>query len=456
MFVIEPKTLLGKHFSCECGREHEVPTREIVIAKDAIEQLADVCRRNRLTGACNLVADETTYEVCGRMVEAHLRKNGYCIHTIVLPLPVEADDETCMHLLSLADRSADFWVAVGSGTINDLTKFVSTQVSQAYVVVATAPSMNGYTSAISALTIRGFKKTQPSKPPIAVLADLDVLCDAPYELIAAGLGDVMSKPVSNADWQIAHIVHNEYICQVPLELLREIEPLYFANSSLLAQRNEQAIMSLMEALCYSGIAMTIGSSSSPASGGEHLIAHTLEMRAKMLGKKRNLHGALVGVGTIVCTALYERILELDVANLDLEQLTQRYLPIDAWMPELRSFYGQVGDDVIEEFAAKHPKSQAEYRDELERLLRNWDAIRAAILSVHRPASEIRDVLRSAGAPTTPDELDISESEFCNAFLYARAMRRRYTVLDLADELGVLPQKVNELLERTRVARPSCL
>ena len=310
--------------------------------------------------------------------------------------------------------------------------------------------MNGYTSAIAALTVCGLKKTLPANPPIAVIADLNVLCNAPYELIAAGLGDVMSKPVSNADWQLAHIIRGEHLCTVSLKLLHELEPLYFNNATALAQRAPEAIASLMEALCYSGISMTIAGSSSPASGGEHLIGHTLDMRAPIVGRALNLHGAQVGVATIFCATLYERLLQLDVAQVDVERLVQRYVPLDEWMPKLRTFFGHTARVVFDELAVKYPKSPSEYRDELMRIVSKWDEIRHAIASVYRTPYEIREALKRACAPTTAAELGISNEEFRETVLYAHTMRRRYTVLDVAYELGILPDELDDLLMRSGV------
>ena len=64
-------------------------------------------------------------------------------------------------------RSADALVAVGSGTINDLCKYAAAKDGKPYVVFATAPSMNGYTSMNAAITVDGHKKTLPAATPRA-------------------------------------------------------------------------------------------------------------------------------------------------------------------------------------------------------------------------------------------------------------------------------------------------
>lgn len=441
--------LLCASFECACGRRHFIPTREIVIESGAIELLGELCRRNGMMGECNLLADSITYEVCGREAAKQLRSFGIRTHEIVLDSP-KADDKTCEKAISLASPHGDFWLAVGSGTINDIAKFVSTNAGQPYAVVATAPSMNGYTSSIAAITVGGLKTTLPANPPVFVLADLRVLCDAPYELIAAGLGDAISKPVSNADWMLAHIFFGEHICEFCLQLLSRAEPLYMSNASELKRREPHAVKALMTALCLSGIAMTIAGSSSPVSGGEHLISHALDMHADVIGRKTNLHGAQVGVATIFSATLYERLFELEARQLDLKGLAQRYVSINEWLPRLRNFFGETCDRIIEQLALKHPKSQGEFLDRLSRAIAMWDDVRARLGKMVRSPGDLRRTLIDAGAPTTIGELNLLCDKFREAVELAHTIRSRYTVLDLANEFGILPEELDELMRRSQI------
>ncbi|MCS7253255.1 MAG: sn-glycerol-1-phosphate dehydrogenase [Armatimonadota bacterium] len=441
--------LLGARFKCACGREHFIPTKQVVVENEAIGLLSELCERNGMTGKCNLLADSTTYEVCGREAASELRSSGIHPHEIVLDNP-RADEKTCEAVISLANPHGEFWLAVGSGTINDIAKFVSTKASQPYAVVATAPSMNGYTSSIAALTVGGLKMTLPANPPVFVLADLKVLCEAPYELIAAGLGDAISKPVSNADWMLAHIFFGEHICEFCLQLLSHAEPLYVQNASALKSREPTAIRALMEALCLAGIAMTIAGSSSPVSGGEHLISHALDMHASVIGRKVNLHGAQVGVATLFSVALYERLFELDVRKLNPYGLAQRYTALDEWITRLRRFFGEVYNRVFEQFAMKYPASQDEFLRRVECAISVWEDAKSMLCKVLRSHDELRKALLEAGAPTKVDELGINRGEFREAVMLARTIRSRYTVLDLASELGILPDELDELMERSQI------
>ncbi|MFA4030165.1 MAG: hypothetical protein GDYSWBUE_001714 [Candidatus Fervidibacterota bacterium] len=441
--------LLGTSFECACGRRHYIPTKEVVIESEAIALLGELCERNGMVGLCNLLADEITYEVCGREAARRLRSCGIRVHEVVLDSP-KADDKTCDRANSLASPHGDFWLAIGSGTINDIAKYVSTNAGQPYAIVATAPSMNGYTSSIAAITVGGLKMTLPANPPVFVLADLHVLCHAPYELIAAGLGDALSKPVSNADWMLAHILFGDYLCEFCLQLLSRTELLYMSSASRLKSREPHAVKALMEALCLSGVAMTIAGSSSPVSGGEHLISHALDMHANVTGRRVNLHGAQVGVATIFSATLYGRLLEIEALQLDCERLAQRYVSINEWLPRVRDFFGEACERIIEQLSLKHPKSQDELKRKLERVIAMWDDTKARLSGVVRSHDSLRQMLLDAGAPTTIHELNLHRGEFREAVMLAHTIRSRYTVLDLANELGILPDELDELMERSQI------
>ena len=448
---MEQFDLLGKSFECTCGKTHFVPTREVLIAEGAIDAVYELCQRNGMREACNLLADSITYDVCGKDVAHLLRSHGVLLHEIILDADTEADEKVCDEVLSLASPHGNFWIAVGSGTINDITKLVSTKMNQPYGVVATAPSMNGYTSSIVAITINGLKATLPGNPPLFVLADLNVLYNAPYELIAAGLGDALSKPVSNADWMLSHVLFGEHFCNFCIDLLSQSEQLCASAASSLKLREPNAIRMLMEALCLSGIVMTIAGSSTPVSGGEHLISHALDMHSHTTGRKKQLHGAQVGVATLFSASLYERLLEVNASELDVALLANRYKSIEEWMQSLQGFFGNASEAVAEQFAKKYPKSKDELEMRLRKIIEVWDELFSKLRPLLRSQNELRRLLHSAGAPTTVWELKIDVEEFKEAIRLAHTIRSRYTVLDLANELCILPDELENLIQRSQIA-----
>ncbi len=206
-------------------------------------------------------------------------------------------------------------VAVGSGVINDLSKWASFELKIPYVVVATAASMNGYSSANVAPTIAGVKMLIEARPPLAVVAEPAVIEQAPHEMITAGFGDTIAKHQSNGDWVFNNLLLDEYHCGFCAGIVGDIEPLYLDCPEHIHQRRPEAIQGLFEALFWTGMAMTLVGTSVPASGGEHLLSHTLDMMAEVRGESHDLHGRQVGVGTLFSAALFERVLAVETPTV---------------------------------------------------------------------------------------------------------------------------------------------
>ena len=116
---------------------------------------------------------------------------------------------------------------------------------------------------------------------------------------------------------------------------------------------------------------------------------------------------------------------------------------------MRRIHGPLADEVIAEARKKYlplAQKEQEWRFIREHWYQLWEALDAILL----PARAIRDVLRAAGAPTTIRELGISAEELRTAFLHARDIRGRYTVLDFAQDLGVLAEYCDEVLAQSGV------
>lgn len=448
-----PDQLLGASFECECGRTHTVPVRKIVLERGAHLRLPDVLEELSLPRELCLVADNNTYDVLGSRVARLLSSKGYQVREVVIPSPpggtVKADQPTADKLQSEVPE-VPLFVAVGSGTINDLTKLSAFQRNVPYVVVCTAPSMNGYTSSIVALTADGLKTTSESRPPVAVVADLDVLVESPMELVTAGLGDIVSKPVSTADWKLAEIISGEYFCSRPIELVAQFEPQFMGNPRGIRLRQPEAIRALTEALLYSGISMVIAGSSSPASGGEHLISHTLDMQADLRGRKHDLHGRQVGVATLFSAALYERVVQSSPPSIDAEALLSRAAGLGDSDASLENYWGPLAQVVRSELSFKTLGREG-LRKRHVTIHDKWQQIRDGIEGFLRPWTQIRDVLRQAGAATGIRDIGVSVEQFREAVLHAREMRRRYTILDLSHEFGLLEKHLDGILEETGLA-----
>jgi glycerol-1-phosphate dehydrogenase [NAD(P)+] len=430
----------GREFICpDCGKLHRIPTKSFIMGEGVIEgglpaEVEALVPKGRVT----VVADKNTYEAAGRRVEMALR-SGWDLDMVVLPEGPNGQvlpDEAALEMVEAVAGRGDIVIAVGSGTINDLTRFAADELGKPYIVVATAPSMNGYSSPISALLIKGIKRTLPAEPPIAIIADIDVLASSPRDMIRSGLADLSSKPVCNADWRISSLLFQEYWCPLPERMISKADEVVSRLAKEIGEGDKMGVGALTCALVLSGMSMTVAGSSSPASGGEHLVSHFIDTMAHLEGRPLGLHGLQVGVATISMARLYERIIELKAGDIDIGKVEMGYMPLDILEERIGEIYGPLKEEVMAEAVLKYLPWDKK-RGQLERLLDMWEEVVEGASKIVRPAEEIEEILKEAGAPTSYRELGLSEDDFAKALRWARYMRRRYTVLDLAYDIGIL-------------------
>jgi glycerol-1-phosphate dehydrogenase [NAD(P)+] len=337
----------------------------------------------------------------------------------------------------------DIALAVGCGVINDLTKWLAFENDLPYAVVATAATMNGFTAANVAPAIKGVKTLIPARPPLAVFAIPSVIVNAPFELTTAGLGDSIAKPLSTADWLLNHIFCGEYFCRYCSEIINALETYYFDRPEDIKNRQPAAIEALFNALLYSGIAMTIVGTSAPASGGEHLLSHTLDMMSGIDGVAHDLHGRQVGLGTIFSAAIYEQIFQIET-------------PICHPFPSDidSTFWGSLAENVRQQYEQKKPmlKTMCEKLTDLPRRVsgtvggKTWRVFLAAVKDQVRSPHQIKSCLKTAGAAHTFTDIGCSHERLLSAVLHMHEIRRRPTIIDLAWVLGILPGAADEIID----------
>jgi len=328
---------------------------------------------------------------------------------------------------------ADFFLAVGSGVINDLSKWVAFDRHIPYAVVATAASMNGYTAANVATCIKGVKGLFFARSPFAVFAEPQVIIEAPFELTAAGFGDQMAKPISTADWIMNNFLFDEYFCPTCSELITNLETKYMAHPEMIKARDPESVQSLFQSLLYSGITMSLVGSSAPASGGEHMLSHTLDMISLIYQKPHDLHGKQVGLGCIFTAALYEKILEIKTP-------TWTSLPAEID----RDFWGPLADAVAHEYTQKQQPLQM-MQDKLSDL-HTWQLFLDQLKPRLRSPQQIKDALQAAGAVHCIAELKCSAEQVLAALQHQHEIRKRVTVIDLAWSLGLLPECIDDITQ----------
>ena len=425
--------MLDASFRCACGLVHSVPTKYYFYSSDALLSIPKVLSKEKYGNTINLIADENTHKAAGKSVEKILRADGRNVQLTILNENPICDDVTFSGI-SKKIKKADVFLAVGSGVVNDLTKWLAFENNCSYAVVPTAASMNGYTAANVAPTIKGVKSLIRARAPFAVFVKPDILIDAPFELIAAGLGDLIAKPMSTTDWILNNKIYGEHFCEKCASLINKIEPLYFKNPENVKKLKPEAVKAIMNALMLTGFAMTMIGVSAPASGGEHLFSHTLDMMSSVDGLSHDLHGRQVGIGTIISAALYEKILKIDAPEI--HELPEK---ID------KKFWGDIAPAISEQYRAKQDKLKI-MRDKLSDD-KFWRALKSSLKKAARPAKEIAACLEKAGAARFFGNINCSRERAMNALLHSHEIRQRPTVIDLAWTLGVLPAAADEIFNK---------
>jgi glycerol-1-phosphate dehydrogenase [NAD(P)+] len=336
-------------------------------------------------------------------------------------------------------------VAVGSGTINDLTKLASHHTGRPYMCVATAASMDGYTAYGASITYQGSKQTFLCPAPAAVLADLEVICAAPGEMNAWGYADLLAKVPAGADWILADVVGSEPIHQRAWTIVQGRLRELIADPAGVRTRTPSAIGRLIEGLMLSGFAMQSAKSSRVASGAEHQFSHLWDMQHHTHNGRVPSHGFKVGIGTLAVTALYEAVLARGLEKLDVDQCCAIWPDEQSWVTRADDI---LGDGMLaglaeQELRAKH-NSPAQLREQLQFLKSIWPKLRERLQAQLLPLATLRQMLRDAGAPTEPEEIGITRTRLRQSYWQAFCIRRRFTVLDLAVRAGLLDTCLDEI------------
>ena len=291
----------------------------------------------------------------------------------------------------MAANAAEYVLAVGSGTLNDMAKSVATRAGIPSGVLPTAASMDGYCSAGAALMRGGFKVTDTVNPPAHVLVDADVIRTAPRIMTAAGFGDIVGKYTCLADWQLSHIVNGEPIHAEAYAMMEQAREACMGAYEGLVRNESEAVEKLTAALLKAGLSMAMCGNSRPASGSEHHQSHYLEMDFARRGEEIPAHGIKVGIGTLVSLYLYEYI-------------RQNRVPC-----------------------------------------RNAEAVYALCDTLPR-WQDVRDLLEGLGCPVRFSDIGVTREQMRQMLLHAHTVRDRYTVLTFCHDLGLLEAVTPELIE----------
>jgi glycerol-1-phosphate dehydrogenase [NAD(P)+] len=422
-------------------------TRVLEIGGNILGETPRVFREQFGERGAVIVGDTNTFAVAGKTVAEVFRAAR---HPICEPFIFRAPDLYAEHRFveelenSLKQHDA-IPVAVGSGTINDLTKLAAHRTGRPYVCVATAASMDGYTAFGASITHQGSKQTFFCPAPTAVIADLKIICTAPGEMNSWGYADLLAKVTAGADWIVADALGAEAIDAQAWAIVQGRLREMVADAAGIRARNPGAIGKLVEGLMLGGFAMQSAKSSRPASGAEHQFSHLWDMQHHTHSGVVPSHGFKVGIGTMAVTALYEQLLRLPLENLDAEKCCAAWPDEQSWLAAARKRFGtdKVADVAATEIRAK-AGDQAVLRSQLQQLRSVWPQLRQRLRQQLIPFATLKEMLQVAGAPTEPEQIGISRERLRDSFWQAFFIRRRFTVLDLAVRAGLLDNCLAEM------------
>ena len=378
--------MAGADFDCSCGRHHTLDIRHIIMGQGVLKELPKVLEP--FSGKkVYMLSDNHTFEAAGDRVLSILEAEDYLVKNVMLDsgddILIPNEQAVGTMFLNLEPDTAVI-VAVGSGTINDMAKYMSARTKSPYVIVCTAPSMDGYVADGAPLILEGRKISFVATLPYGVIGDTDIMKQAPMHMIHAGFGDVLGKLTALADWYLAKENVDEYCCETCVTLVQRALDKVTGSAEALAKRDDDAVLYLIEALTLTGVAMGLIGVSRPASGAEHMLSHYWEMDFIAKGKFPELHGIKVGIATPVIAEIFE----------------------------------MMKDEVPEEAMKLAPSR--EY---------------------------VEGLLKTVGAPVYPTDIGIDRELFYNSILEGYKVRNRYSILELALKTGRLEEIAEKITNR---------
>ncbi len=425
----------------EYALAHATETKALRIGAGILPQTGELFKE--LFPGCRaiVIADPTTFKVAGSDVQKSLAAAGVALdepHIFTAP-DLHAEWTFVEELDAVLKNTDAIPVAVGSGTINDLTKLCSHHNNRRYMVVGTAASMDGYTSYGASITYKCAKQTFSCPAPLGVLADTAIIAAAPKELTASGYADLFAKVPAGADWIISDALGIEPLDKRSFSIVQDGLHDALGDPEGIRKGTVETIEPLVEGLMLGGFAMQALQSSRPASGADHQFSHLWNMEHHTMADGRTpSHGFQVSIGLLASLAYYDQFLKSDIAHLDVESAVAAWPEWDEAERYARELYA--GTDFPEigvvETRAKYIDKD-HLRAQLNLLKNNWTEIKARLEKQLVSFNEASRRLRIVGAPTLPEDIGLTRERMRASVIRAQHIRRRFTILDVAVRTNML-------------------
>ena len=421
---------------------------EVLIEPGALEKLPKLLKKNFSLKSVVILADQNTWVAAGIKLKKHLDQHCFQITSHVLDGNPEPTVELAGIIIDEIRNQKFILLAVGSGVINDLARYIAFKLNVDFVSVPTAASMDGYASAGSPLSLKGFKKTIKCKSARLIIADLDVLSMAPESMLAWGFSDIAGKIPAGADWIISDFLKIEPINQNVWGLVHDGLREWLSKSEELKSENLDPLTELISRLTMIGLAMEAHGSSRPASGAEHQIAHIWEMEDLKYNQKKVSHGSCVAIGSLISLLLYEWLYKQDLLSINIEELSNNSLTMKNKINLIVECFGQseLSKSAISETEKKHLECE-KLKARLKRIIDEWPQIKNSLESNLITSDQMTIFLKNAGAVYKPKQIGITKTRMYETLKKAIWIRERYTILDLLFELGYFEKAIKETISR---------
>lgn len=424
-------------YDCACGRHHATGLKYVKIGRDAVTFLPEAMAKIGVKKPF-IVCDRNTKAAAWSKIEKVLAEANIPYQLFCFDQPhVDPDEQSVGALCMAIDPSCDSVLAIGSGVINDCCKVLAHAIGCRQLVIGTAPSMDGYASNSSSMIQNRVKVTLYNACPDVILADTEIMKDAPARMLWAGLGDMLAKYIALCEWRISHLVTGEYYCEDVAALMRSSLKKIVTAAPRLMERDPEVIGAVAEGLILSGMAMAFAQVSRPASGLEHYFSHLWEMFALDRGLPLELHGIQVGVGTYLTLRIYDRLRKMTPSREQAEAAMRAFDPA-AWEQNVRRVFGKAAPTLINsENNLWHKNDPEAHQRRLDVILAHWEDI-LRIIDEELPDTEsIITLMEKVGMPIHPADIDESPQDTYDAFLASRDIRDKYLTSSLLWDLGLL-------------------
>ncbi len=426
-------------------------TKNFVIGEGVSAGAPEVFKRDFPGRDALIVTDSVIFQAAGRGILKAFKAAGLSREEpYIFPgEPVlHAEYELVLELASALEGTDAVPVAVGSGTVNDLVKLASHLVGRPYLVIPTAASVDGYSSYGAAIVKDGFKQTIECRAPKTICADTRILKGAPSSMTAAGYGDLSAKLIAGSDWIISEAVTGEKIDITGWDLVQTGLKDCVAMSGKLSEG--EAVEAVFSGLAMTGFAMQITKSSRPVSGAEHLFSHIWEMENLEKDGIPVFHGAKVALGTLAAASLTEEVFKRKASDFNVKKRLETWPAWEKREAEIRGAFAHLPQALPQliEINRKKFRTHEELLKRYQNLAELWAGLKKRVEAQLLPYEKLLRRFREAGCPTLPEEISLTRERFFRTFHRAQMLRDRFTVLDLAYELGILPDCV-EAIQNSR-------